>query len=181
MMLNRFTSSLSRSATAFVIRRKSAPTIAAVRSFSSENDLVGWEIDEENKIGIITLQSAKSFNALTVEKGKQFFDTITHIRHELTDGKVNVNAIVLQGEGDQAFSAGGNIEWLKSLRHNSIPQNEELMLNFYKSFHSVRKLPVPVVAALQGPAVGAGCCLALACDLRVAAPRPRIFGFTFSR
>lgn len=139
-----------------------------------------WQIDHDNKVGSITLNSPKSFNALTVEMGKSFHDRINQIRHDLTKGKQNVNSIVLMGAGDQAFSAGGNVAWLKSLRNNTMPENEEAMLSFYKSFLCVRKLPVPVVAALQGPAVGAGCCLALACDMRIAAPKPRILGFTFS-
>ena len=148
---------------------------------TDDDALVGWEVDETTKVGTITLQSPQSFNALTVEMGEAFYSTITQIRHDLTEGKQNVNSIVLMGAGDKAFSAGGNVAWLKSLRHNTIPENEELMLNFYKSFLCIRKVPVPVVAALQGPAVGAGCCLALACDLRVAAPKPQILGFTFSK
>jgi len=157
---------------------------ATTRKFSSSStdNLVSWEVNPSTKVGTITLQSPESFNALTVEMGEAFFNLVTQIRHDLTDGKQNVNAVVLQGAGDKAFSAGGNVEWLKSLRHNTVPENEELMLKFYKSFMSIRKVPVPVVAALQGPAVGAGCCLALACDLRVAKKgHPRILGFTFSK
>ena len=149
---------------------------------SSNNSLVRWEVNPTTKVGTITLQSPESFNALTVEMGREFHALITQIRHDLTDGRHNVNAIVLQGAGDKAFSAGGNVTWLKSLRQNTIPENEELMLQFYKSFLCIRKVQVPVVAALQGPAVGAGCCLALACDLRVAAEHhPKILGFTFSK
>ena len=149
---------------------------------SNNTCLVGWEVDENTKVGTITLQSPESFNALTMEMAAAFHNTITQIRHDLTEGKQNVNSIVLMGAGDKAFSAGGNVAWLKSLRHNTIPENEALMLNFYQSFLCIRKVPVPVVAALQGPAVGAGCCLALACDLRVAAAhKAAILGFTFSR
>lgn len=170
-------------------RRQALVAVSAVRSSqiqcrplstTVDESLVQWEIDHSCRVGTITLNSPESFNALTVEMGTAFHDRINRIRHDLTVGKQNVNAIVLMGAGEQAFSAGGNVAWLKSLRNNPIPENEELMLSFYRSFLCVRKLPVPVVAALQGPAVGAGCCLALACDLRVAAPKSKIFGFTFS-
>jgi enoyl-CoA hydratase len=57
----------------------------------------------------------------------------------------------------------------------SVMALRERMLPFYRSWLSVRSLDVPVVAAVNGPAVGAGLCLALACDLRYAAP-----GATFS-
>lgn len=45
------------------------------------------------------------------------------------------------------------------------------MMAFYESWLSVREVPVPVIAALNGPAVGAGACIALAADLRVAGAR----------
>ena len=54
------------------------------------------------------------------------------------------------------------------------------MLQFYHSFLCIRKVPVPVIAALQGPAIGAGAGLALACCMRTAADRPKILGFNFS-
>lgn len=52
------------------------------------------------------------------------------------------------------------------------------MRKFYDRFLSVRQLSVPVIAAINGPAVGAGLCLALACDLRIAAKDAKL-GVTF--
>eukprot|EP00658_Telonema_sp_P-2_P012118 TRINITY_DN14617_c0_g1_i1.p1 TRINITY_DN14617_c0_g1~~TRINITY_DN14617_c0_g1_i1.p1 ORF type:complete len:187 (+),score=43.50 TRINITY_DN14617_c0_g1_i1:296-856(+) len=54
------------------------------------------------------------------------------------------------------------------------------MRRFYESFLAVRKLPVPVISAINGPAIGAGCCLALATDLRVASAEAKL-GVTFVR
>jgi enoyl-CoA hydratase/carnithine racemase len=78
--------------------------------------------------------------------------------------------------------AEGNLEWLQSLSENLVHANFDLM-QFYKSFLCMRQqLPVPIIAALQGPAMGAGACLALACDLRVAASENTlILGFPFAK
>jgi enoyl-CoA hydratase len=78
------------------------------------------------------------------------------------------------------FSAGGNLDWLRSLRNNSVHHNADLMLQFYHSFLCIRDVPVPVIAAMQGPAMGAGAGLALACCMRTAAQKDKILGFNFS-
>ncbi len=132
-------------------------------------------------MGTITLESPKTYNALTVEMGREFSAAIRHVNMELTEGSKNINAMVLQSSGDAAFSAGGNFDWLQSLGNHPVHKNADAMLSFYKSFLSIRSLPVPVVAAIQGPAVGAGAGLALACDMRVTSAGPRKFGFTFSK
>lgn len=149
---------------------------------SSSKSLVSWKVDEETKVGTITLESPKTFNALTVEMGRDFERLIGKIEKEL-NSQSNVQAIVLEGAGDQAFSAGGNLKWLLSLHDKSVHANVDAMIQFYNSFLCMRRsIPVPVIAALQGPAMGAGACLALACDLRVAAQDDvRVLGFPFSK
>ena len=145
--------------------------------------MVSWTVDETDRVGTLTLRSpTTTYNALTVEMGQEFERMIDQISKELNHSS-NVQAIVLQGHGDQAFSAGGHLEWLKSLKHHSVHANTDAMLQFYQSFLCLRqKIPVPVIAALSGPAMGAGACLALACDLRVAASgHVPLLGFPFSK
>ena len=149
---------------------------------------MSWEIaeDSDEKVGIITLRSPKTYNALTVEMGKEFEALVFSLESDLAGGNnanSEVGAIILRGEGDRAFSAGGDLEWLRSLSQNSVHANVDAMLSFYNSFLCLReKLPVPVIASLNGPAVGAGACLALACDLRVGASGSiPLLGFPFAR
>lgn len=95
----------------------------------------------------------------------------------LVDDCDGIGAVVITGNG-RAFSAGGDLGWLR-LRHRDTPsRNSKIMHDFYNKFLRVRQIPVPVVAAINGPAIGAGLCFAMACDIRVAAAQAKL-GFTF--
>jgi enoyl-CoA hydratase len=84
-----------------------------------------------------------------------------------------LRVVVVTGEGS-AFCAGGDPRWIAGEPEAPVDRLRTRMIAFYRAWLAIRRLEVPTIAALNGPAVGAGLCLALACDLRYAAAGARL-------
>eukprot|EP01104_Vermistella_antarctica_P009769 TRINITY_DN2542_c0_g1_i1.p1 TRINITY_DN2542_c0_g1~~TRINITY_DN2542_c0_g1_i1.p1 ORF type:complete len:313 (+),score=40.85 TRINITY_DN2542_c0_g1_i1:29-940(+) len=141
---------------------------ASVRARSDANEepfVVVSKDKEDPSVVIITFNRPKNLNALSQNLGDSFKNVIEDISTK-TDG--SVRCVVVTGAG-RAFSAGGDLDFLQKRQVTASEENSRTMLAFYKRFLHVRTLPVPVIACINGPAVGAGMCLTLACDMRVAA------------
>lgn len=82
-------------------------------------------------------------------------------------------AVVVTGAGS-AFNAGGDLSWIVSEPGASVTDLRMRMLTFYRSWLSIKTLEVPTIAAINGPAIGAGFALALACDIRYIAQDARV-------
>jgi enoyl-CoA hydratase/carnithine racemase len=80
----------------------------------------------------------------------------------------SVRVVVVTGEGS-AFCSGGNTGWIAGEPDASVDYLRSRMIAFYRAWLSIRKLEVPTIAAINGASIGAGLCLALACDIRYAA------------
>ena len=98
---------------------------------------------------------------------------------QLTDAFGNIGdarCIVLAGEG-QSFCAGADVEWQRSSIDLSFEENVEDALRLYRMMEAIDACPAPVVAAVQGHALGGGSGLAACCDIAVASP-DAVFGFS---
>ncbi|WP_426755151.1 enoyl-CoA hydratase/isomerase family protein [Myxococcus sp. Y35] len=116
-------------------------------------------LEVEGAVATLTLHDTARRNVMTPELGDAL-----RARVEALKLRDDVRAVVLTGAGG-AFSAGGDLKMLERLRQASFEEARTFMLDFYARYLSVLELPVPVIAAVDGPAIGAGLCVALACDL----------------
>ena len=123
-------------------------------------------------IATLTLNDEANLNAMSDEMAREFSTTISALK-----SNKNLRAVILTGAG-KAFSAGGHLSMLEAKRNKTAEENRTGMLHFYDSFLCMRELNVPLIAAINGAAVGAGLCVACACDFRVAADSTKL-GFTF--
>lgn len=133
--------------------------------------LVLQSIDSHG-VATLTLNDEANLNAMSDEMAREFAATIASLKTHKA-----LRALILTGAG-KAFSAGGHLSMLEAKISKSAEENRKGMLEFYNSFLCMRELNVPLIAAINGAAVGAGLCVACACDFRVASDSTKL-GFTF--
>jgi enoyl-CoA hydratase/carnithine racemase len=115
---------------------------------------------------LLTLAVPERRNAMTEELTAAWTAAIAELATDRS-----LRAVVVTGQGS-AFCSGGDLSWIEAGGAEVDPLRTK-MLAFYRAWLAVRELEVPVLGAINGPAIGAGLCLALACDLRYAAPTAR--------
>lgn len=133
-------------------------------------------IEKQGHVAIMKLNRPKVLNAMTVALGEGFSAAVEELKERCANE--DIRAVVVTGNG-KAFSAGGDLQFLRDRHYDTPANNAPIMRAFYERFLCVRTLPVPVIAAINGPAVGAGLCFALACDIRIASAKAKL-GLTFT-
>jgi len=125
-------------------------------------ETVIWE--ESEGVGRLTLNRPETLNAWTAEFGGELKRVI-----EGEAAQESVRAVLVTGAG-RGFSSGADLKAGFEPAEDGMPDiRKELHELYHPVIAGIRRLPKPVVAAVNGPAVGIGCSLAVACDLVMAA------------
>jgi enoyl-CoA hydratase/carnithine racemase len=130
--------------------------------------------DRDAGVVLLTLRDPDRRNAMTAEMGACLSGALAELAT-----RDDVRVAVLTGAGS-AFSGGGDLALLadKAARAKAGQDQTASMRRFYEAFLSVVHAPFPVLAAVNGHAIGAGACVAIACDLAIVSTTAKL-GFNF--
>lgn len=114
--------------------------------------------ETDQKLGIITLNRPAKRNAISQEMIAELHELLSQC-----EGRTDLGALVIHGAGDRAFAAGADIAQLRE--RNAVAALARINAAL---FRRIEEHPLPVIAAVEGYALGGGCELAMACDIRIA-------------
>lgn len=120
-----------------------------------------------NGILTITIDREEKYNALNI----QFFTEMDEVLDEIYDNH-EIKSVIITGKGIKAFAAGADISEFSSFESNKA---KKLSRDGHNVLNRIESCPKPILAAINGFALGGGCELAMACHLRVASQNA-VFG-----
>lgn len=114
----------------------------------------------------VKINRPEKLNAMNIEVARDLIDIFDEIERD-----VSIKAIVLTGEGDKAFSAGADIEYMSKITADESVEYAKLGQAVTNAIELVRQ---PTIAAVNGYALGGGCEVAMSCDMRLASEKARL-------
>jgi 2-(1,2-epoxy-1,2-dihydrophenyl)acetyl-CoA isomerase len=129
-------------------------------------ELETLQIDVDGEVGTLTLNRPDALNAMSPE----LIGELTTAAAWLAD-RAPIRALIVTGAG-RAFCSGGDVNWFKrGVTEEGVDLPSEVRRGaelLHQAIVDIRRIPYPVIAAVNGPAAGAGMSLALSCDIRIA-------------
>lgn len=122
-------------------------------------------VEKDGHVAIVTLNRPKALNALNSETLEDLNKALDYLKEEN-----DIYSVILTGAGGKAFVAGADISEMKDLNEE---QGKEFGILGNKVFRKLENLNKPVIAAIPGFALGGGCELAMACDIRIASEKAK--------
>ncbi len=116
------------------------------------------KFEQRDHVGIITIDRPKALNALN----SQVLDELNEVFDSIDLN--TVRAVVLTGSGEKSFVAGADIGEMSNL---SVEEGEAFGKKGNDVFRKIELFPIPVIAAVNGFALGGGCELSMSCDIRI--------------
>jgi enoyl-CoA hydratase len=122
-------------------------------------------IFDKGAIATVTVNRPKALNALNRAVVEELASVLNEIRHDAT-----VRVLLITGAGDRAFVAGADIAAMAEM---TAVEGLEFSRLGHRVMQTIEDLPIPVIAAVNGFALGGGLELAIACDLIIASEKAR--------
>lgn len=123
------------------------------------------KIEKEDEIVQITINREDKLNAMSLEVMNEFISVLDELE------KDSSKILIITGAGQKAFSAGADIEYMSKIRPT---EAEKYAIRGHEVLNKIERLEKPVIAAINGYALGGGCELALSCDIRFASPNAQL-------
>lgn len=123
------------------------------------------KVEREEEIVQITINRQDKLNAMNLDVMNEFISLLDNLE------KDSSKVIIITGDGPKSFSAGADIEYMSSIGPT---EAEKYALRGHEVLNRIENLEKPVIAAVNGYALGGGCELALACDIRFASPNAQL-------
>jgi len=124
------------------------------------------DVERVGGTAIVTVNRPEAMNALDVEHAETLRDTLAELAAD-----ESARVVVLTGAGERAFVAGADIKYMRGL---GVEDAKAWGALGHEAGRLLETMPKPTIAAINGYALGGGCELALACDLRLASSNARI-------